>query len=154
MISFKQYIEEHLDYPDPFESIRLGKDNRDIETRRDEINSALLRASKKSFLTAYIGLGRMSQVLAPYGMFVPQITFLDGERGHKNFNITQFGDHHGGNKDTGEIGTYTNSGHIVYFEYKMNDDGMFDIFCEIIDKKGLEDIQNDLDNELEEGEDD
>jgi len=143
MITFKNYLDEqHLDYPDPYECIRHGHNNLDIHTKRDQINAALLRASKKPFLTAYIGLGRMSQVLAPYSLHVPQCTFLEGEKGSKNFKITQFGDHHGTNKE-GEVGTWTNDEHSVYFEYSMNDDGMFDIFCEIIDKNDLTDIQND-----------
>ncbi len=148
MITFK----EHLDYPDPFECIRHGHDNQDIHTKRDQINAALLRASRKPFLTAYIGLGRMSQVLAPYSLHVPQCVFLEGEKGSKHFDITQFGEHHGTNKE-GEVGTWTKDSNTLYFEYSMNDDGMYDIFCEIVDKKGLADIQDDVEDENE-GDDD
>jgi hypothetical protein len=39
----------------------------------------------------------------------------------------------------------------IYFEYQMNDRGSFDIFCEIVEESELQEILDDIESEMEDG---
>src|SRR4249920_333819 len=119
----------------------------DIESEsvREDINALLIRATACSSLTPYIAFYQIVKVLGAFHIHLPH-TMLSGERGHKIFDINQFGLKTGMNND-GKVVTADPSEYKLYFEYEMNDRGMFDVYCEIIDGQELDEIQDDIDLE-------
>ena len=114
---------------------------------RDNINTLLTGALGLCFLTPYIALEKVRKVLAYYHIFLPKTTFLEGDRGVEVFTVNQFGKL-SGMKDSGEVVTKVDSPLSLYFEYKMNDRGMFDIFCEIVTDEELDDLIDNVEDEI------
>lgn len=122
---------------------------------RDNINTLLTGALGPCFLTPYIALEKVRKVLAYYHIFLPKTTFLEGDRGVEVFTVKQFGEL-SGMKDSGEVVTKVDSPLSLYFEYKMNDKGMYDIFSEIVTQEELDDLVDNVEDEVndEDAEDD
>jgi hypothetical protein len=122
---------------------------------RDNINTLLTGALGLCFLTPYIALEKVRKVLAYYHIFLPKTTFLEGDRGVEVFTVNQFGKL-SGMKDSGEVVTKVDSPLSLYFEYKMNDKGMYDIFSEIVTQEELDDLVDSVEDEVndEDAEDD
>jgi hypothetical protein len=91
------------------------------------------------------------KVLAPFSIFPPQTNFLDGDSGHEVFPISQFGNKMGMTND-GTVVVKNYDPYYIYFEYQMNDMGSFDIFCEIVEESELQEILDDIESEMEDGE--
>ena len=144
MKSFKQYVnEENMPY--------AGTSNGVIDVRdsavRDNINKLLAGATNGKFLTPYIAFERVCKTLANFHIFPPRTTFFEGDSGAVNFAINQFG-FKMGMTDDGRVVTAEEDPHHIYFEYRMSDCGMFEIFCEIVDQSELEEILDDLEDEM------
>jgi hypothetical protein len=144
MKSFKQYVnEENMPY--------AGTSNGVIDVRdsavRDNINKLLAGATNGKFLTPYIAFERVCKTLANFHIFPPRTTFFEGDSGAVNFAINQFGFKMGMTND-GRVVTSDEDPHHIYFEYRMSDCGMFEIFCEIVDQSELEEILSDLEDEM------
>lgn len=144
MKSFKQFVnEETMPY--------AGTSNGVIDVRdsavRDNINQLLAGTTNGRFLTPYIAFERVCKTLANFHIFPPRTTFFEGDSGAVNFAINQFGFKMGQTVD-GRVVTAEEDPHHVYFEYRMNDSGMFEIFCEIVDQSELEEILSDLEDEM------
>jgi hypothetical protein len=124
-----------------------GEGTVDVENEsvREGINALLAQATACSSLTPYIALFKIMKVLGAFHIYLPQ-TRLSGERGHKVFEINQFGIKTG-MTDDGKVVTADPSEYKIYFEYEMNDNGMYDVYCEIIDGQELDEIQDDIDLE-------
>jgi hypothetical protein len=122
---------------------------------RDNINTLLTGALGPCFLTPYIALEKVRKVLAYYHIFLSKTTFLEGDRGVEVFTVNQFGEL-SGMKNSGEVVTKVDSPLSLYFEYKMNDKGMYDIFSEIVTQEELDDLVDNVENEVndEDAEDD
>ena len=120
----------------------------DIENEkiRDGINTELDNATESSSLTPYIALEKVRKILMPYHIHVPRYLFKDDEHGILTFEARQFGDIYG-MKDDGQVYTKDEYPYLLYFEYQKNEIGMYDVFCEIIDRADLADIQKDLEEE-------
>lgn len=114
---------------------------------RENINILLKGATARSFLTPYIALEKVSKVLANFHIFIPHMTFLEGDHGIEVFDVRQFGMKMG-MKDNGEIVTKEAQPYNIYFEYRMNENGMFDIVCKLTERenieKGLNEAKDDL----------
>lgn len=144
MKSFKQFVnEETMPY--------AGTSNGVIDVRdsavRDNINKLLAGATNGKFLTPYIAFERVCKTLANFHIFPPRTTFFEGDSGAVNFAINQFGFKMGMTND-GRVITSDEDPHHIYFEYRMSDCGMFEIFCEIVDQSELEEILSDLEDEM------
>jgi len=144
MKSFKQFVnEETMPY--------AGTSNGVIDVRdsavRDNINKLLAGATNGKFLTPYIAFERVCKALANFHIFPPRTTFFEGDSGAVNFAINQFG-FKMGMTDDGRVVTAEEDPHHIYFEYRMSDCGMFEIFCEIVDQSELEEILSDLEDEM------
>lgn len=113
---------------------------------RDEINIQLAYATAEAMPTPYHALERVRKVLASYHIFLPKTMFLDGISGHETFTVKQFNNVMGA-KDNGEITTSVGSPYHVFFEYVMDDNGTFDVFCEIVNDEELEEIMADMEEE-------
>ena len=145
MKSFKHFVnEETMPY--------AGTSNGVIDVRdsavRDNINKLLAGATSGRFLTPYIAFERVCKTLANFHIFPPRTTFFEGDSGAVNFAINQFG-FKMGQTDDGRVITSDEDPHHIYFEYRMNDYGMFEIFCEIVDQSELEEILDDLESEMD-----
>jgi len=159
----------------PFQYTGKGKmDVRDAAVR-DNINTLLTGALMACTLTPYIALEKVRKVLAYYHISIPGTSFMEGDRGIKVFDVEQFGLKFG-MKNDGQIVNFnsvdkdmTHGAHIdgenfnyftapgtentdekfhIYFEYKMNDKGLFDVFSEIVTDDELEDLLDDAEEDI------
>jgi hypothetical protein len=152
MKTFKQYMREETM---PFAGTARGTMEIDNSAVRDNLNSLIANSTNEKFLTPYIGLERVRKALATHHIFVPGGYFLEGDSGMLTFPISQYGEKFGMTND-GEVMTSESSPYSVFFEYRMSDNGMFDVFCEVVDQDELEELLSDVEDELndEESEED
>lgn len=61
----------------------------------DNINNSLDRALDTYYLTPYIALERIRKVLAPFGIVVPAVVFMNSDGGSRVFPISQWGGTYG-----------------------------------------------------------
>lgn len=118
-----------------------------VDAVRDNINTFLTGSLSKCFITPYIALEKIRKVLANFHIFLPKTTFLEGDRGVEVFQIKQFGEVMG-MRDNGEVVTKIDDPYSLYFEYKMNDRGMFEIFCEIVNQEELDELLDDVEDDM------
>jgi hypothetical protein len=112
----------------------------------DAINSNLEVATACSYRTPYNSLEEIGKVLAYYKIFLPKSIFLDQTDGNDVFEISQFGEKTGMN-DQGEVVTANDSSLFVYFEWSVNERGMYDTFACVCNQEELDDILADFDSE-------
>jgi hypothetical protein len=149
MSNTKDFISEDIM---PCDQAKMGAvDIRDEEVR-DNINSLLMRVTTRKFLTPYIALERVSKILASFHVHVPRQNFLEGDTGAIVIPANQFGEKYG-MKDDGSVVTATDLPYNIFFEWEASDCGMYDIFCQIIDEKELDEILEDMEEEASEEED-
>jgi hypothetical protein len=113
----------------------------------DAINSNLDASTSCSFRTPYNALEEVRKILAYYKIFLPKSIFLDQNHGNDVFEISQFGEKSGIN-DNGEVVTASDSPLFVYFEWSLNEKGMYDIFTSIVDEDELDEVMDDFDAEM------
>lgn len=118
----------------------------------DAINSNLEVSTACSYRTPYNALEEVSKALAYYKIFLPKGVFLDQNHGNDVFEVSQFGEKMGMNDD-GEVVTAGNSPLFVYFEWSLNEKGMYDTFAALVDQDELDEILADYDSEVESDED-
>ena len=148
MKKFKDFLSEEMMPYAQTEKGFVGVDNGPV---RDNINIHLASVTARSCSTPYHAMEMIRKVLAPFSIFPPQTNFLDGDSGHEVFPIKQFGDKMGMTND-GTVVVKNYDPYYVYFEYQMNDRGSFDIFCEIVEESELQEILDDIESEMEDGE--
>jgi hypothetical protein len=144
MKTFKTFTTEEVDLT-PY--VRSGSMDIDDSSVRDNINTLLHGVTGRCFVTPYIAMERVAKVLGNFHIHVPKTTFLENDSGMVTFNISQFGNKFG-MQNNGEVVTKNTSPYSLYFEYRMNDKGLFDVFCEIVSQDELDEIMNDLEDEL------
>lgn len=150
MKKFNEYITEEITPQALTDKEFVGVES---ESVRDNINSLLSGVTTKPVVTPYISLERIRKALAYYHIFIPAHQFMDGNSGNVIFNINQFGQKYG-QTNSGEFVTKNDSPYSLYFEYQMNDSGLFDVFAEIVDDDDLEELINDYESESEDAEGD
>lgn len=133
--------------------VKSGSIDIDDPSVRDNINTLLHGITGRCFITPYIALERVAKVLNNFHIHVPKTTFLENDSGMVSFNISQFGNKFG-MQNNGEVVVKNTSPFHLYFEYRMNEKGLFDVFCEILDETELEEIMSDLHDELNDSTDD
>ena len=163
----------------PFQYTAKSKMNVDDPAVRDNINSLLTNALMSCTLTPYIALEKVRKVLAYFHISIPGTSFMEGDRGIKTFDVEQFGLKYG-MKDNGSVVNFnsvskdmthgphtdgenfntnhppetkdTNEKFFIYFEYKQNDKGLFDIFSEIVTQDELDDLLDDAEEDINDDE--
>lgn len=150
MKRFSEYLKEDFD-PSIFNAD--GGISIDDPTVVDAINSNLERSTSCSYRTPYNALEEVRKVLAYYKIFLPKSVFLDQNHGNDVFEISQFGEKTGMNNQ-GEVVTANDSPLFVYFEWSLNEKGMYDIFASIVNQDDLDEILSDYENEVEDDETD
>jgi len=148
MKKFKDFLSEEMMPYAQTEKGFVGVDNGPV---RDNINIHLASVTARSCSTPYHAMEMIRKVLAPFSIFPPQTNFLDGDSGHEVFPISQFGNKIGMTND-GTVVVKNYDPYYIYFEYQMNDRGSFDIFCEIVEESELQEILDDIESEMEDGE--
>ena len=148
MKKFKEFLNEEMM---PFAQTEKGFVGVDNGPVRDNINIHLASVTARPHATPYHALEMVRKVLAPFSIFPPQTNFLDGDSGHEVFPISQFGNKMGMTND-GTVVVKNYDPYYIYFEYQMNDRGSFDIFCEIVEESELQEILDDIESEMEDGE--
>lgn len=143
MKRFTEYLNEDFD-PAIYNSD--GGISIEDPTVVDAINSNLEVATACSYRTPYNSLEEIRKVLAYYKIFLPKSIFLDQTDGNDVFEISQFGEKTGMNNQ-GEVVTANDSSLFVYFEWSVNERGMFDTFACICNQEELDDILADFDSE-------
>jgi hypothetical protein len=119
------------------------------ESVRNKVNAQLEYVTANDFLTPYSGLEAIRKILTYYNIFVPNTMFLEKTTGYDIFPANQFGEKVGMNDD-GEVVTAAPSPFSIYFEWKLNDDGKYDIFCSIVTEDELDELLEDSDEDEEE----
>jgi len=152
MKKFKEYLSEEVVPQALSDKGFIGVED---ESVRDNINSLLNGVTARPVVTPYISLERVRKVLSYYHIFLPAHQFMQGDCGNKVFNISQFGEKYGQTND-GKFVTKSDSPYSLYFEYQMNDAGLYDIYAEVVDDDELEEILSDFEDELsdDDGEED
>lgn len=120
-----------------------------VDAARDNINIHLTGSLEKCFITPYVALERVAKVLANFHIFIPKLTFLEGEHGVEVIPVKQFGELMG-MRDNGEVVTKIENPYSIYFEYAQNESGMFDVFCEIVNQEELDELLQDMKSDVEE----
>ena len=141
LMSFQEFsadmLEEELALPVAHSTIDITD-----ETTMININSALSRVLSQTFLTPYIALDKIKQVLSSFSVNLDHVTemFDEGE-GSFAFAVTQFGDII--DNDLDEITFDENKVRFVYFAWSLNDDGYFNAFASLVDSEELEALYED-----------
>jgi hypothetical protein len=148
MKKFKEYINEEITPQALTDKNFVGVENSSV---RDNINSLLSGVTTKSVVTPYVSLERVRKALAYYHIFLPAHQFMEGNSGNVIFNISQFGEKYG-QTNTGEFVSKSDSPYFLYFEYQMNDVGLFDVFAEVVDDDELEELLGDYESEMDDSE--
>jgi hypothetical protein len=143
MKRFTEYLNEDFD-PAIYNSD--GGISIEDPTVVDAINSNLEVATACACRTPYNSLEEIRKVLAYYKIFLPKSIFLDQTDGNDVFEISQFGEKTGMNNQ-GEVVTASESSLFVYFEWSVNERGMYDTFACVCNQEELDDILADFDSE-------
>lgn len=146
-------MSQHLT-EDPLPSSGPNKSSIDVSDSnvRDHINSHLSQVTFGEFITPYVALNSVQKTLSVYHISIPGRNFLEGSFGSCVWPVHQFGDEAGIDVD-GQMIVPEEPAYSIYFEYQVNEDGMFNIWCEILDKEELDQILADLEDELNDEED-
>lgn len=150
MKTFKKFIKEETM---PYANVKSGVMDISDSAVRDQINQLLAGVTAMKFVTPYIALERVAKTLANFHIFLPSQGFLEGDSGAASWPIHQYGAKIGQTND-GEVVTTPAAQFSVFFEYRMADNGMYMIFCEVVDQEELEEIMGDLEDELNDEDED
>ena len=151
MKRFKQYINEETN---PTALTKNGVIDVNDSAVRDNINALLSGATSGKFVTPYIALERIGKVLANFHIFLPKYSFMEGDSGMAVFEVNQFGMKMGMTNDGRVVTADDSNKYSIFFEYRMSDCGMFNVFCELVDEDELEDLLGEVEDELnDEGDD-
>jgi len=150
MKKFNEYLKEDFD-PAIFNAD--GGMSINDPTVMDAINSNLEVSTSCKFRTPYNALEEIRKVLAYYKIFLPKSMFLDENHGNDVFEVSQFGEKMGMNNQ-GEVVTASDSPLFVYFEWSLNEKGMYDAFAALVDQEELDEILADYDAEVSDDETD
>lgn len=150
MKRFTEYLNEDFD-PAIFNAD--GGVSINDPTVMDAINSNLEMATSCAYRTPYNALEEVRKMLAYYKIFLPKGVFLDQNHGNDVFEVSQFGEKMGMNND-GEVVTASDSPLFVYFEWSLNEKGMFDTFASLVNQDELDEILADYEAEIADDETD
>lgn len=144
MKGFRDYLKEEVDAT---EYVERGSKDFNNDAVRDNVNMLLTKAVSVCSITPYIAFEKVSKILAVFHIHLPKTAFLEGDHGFKTFRLEQFGQVMGMRND-GEVVTKNESPYTLYFEWKQNDRGMFDVFAEIVNDDELKDLLDDVEKDI------
>lgn len=114
---------------------------------RELINRTLDVVTSKNFITPYVAINEVAKQLAYYGIIVPRFTFTHPVEGEEVFKLRVPGEAGGQNKD----GTFSSpvikgsdaGDYYLFFAYSLNDEGFTEVYAEVVDSSGLQELQTD-----------
>ena len=128
--------------------VARGQNDVDLASVRDNINGRLTAVTNPDFITPYIALERVARMLQYFHIYLPPRPFMEGENGVVVFEVSQFG-LKSGMTDKGDVVTKDPSPYSIYFEYGMKTNGLYSVFCEIVDAEELSDLMKAVDDEMD-----
>lgn len=147
MKKFKDFIvSEEVDLTAGVES---GKVNVDDHAVRNNINSFLNGELACNVVTPYVALNKINKVLANFHIFLPKAPYMEDNQGVHVFRIHQFGKVAGMRND-GSVVTKIENPYSLYFEWKRNERGMFNVFAEIVTDEELADLLDAVEEDTDE----
>jgi len=109
------------------------------------INTLLGRGLNQSFITPYIALEKVRQVLARFAIHLEGTTKLfDGDDGSFTFAVMQFGEVV---DNTAGGGVDVDKTRFVYFAWELNEEGTFDVFASMVTAEELAELIDDEEEE-------
>lgn len=146
MKKFKDFINEEVDL-----TANVDRGVVDIHDNAvvNNINGYLNTATACSCVTPYVAIGKVHKVLANFHIFLPKAPYMEDEQGVQVFPIKQFG-RLAGMRNDGSVVTRVDSPYSLYFEWKRNERGMYDIFAEIVDDEELKNLLDAVEEDLQE----
>lgn len=113
----------------------------------DDINNHLAVSLFDSLITPYVALERARKVLAPYGIVIQAIAWLNGDDGEKVFPIYQWGGLYGSKghaasaTDVVDTNLKVNPEISVYLSWSyVTDKNSYDIYCAVVNPEELKDL--------------
>ena len=146
MKSFTTFISEDFEFP--VASISADFKHENFATKnlknvniRAQVNVELLRGTDYQYANPHSALNRVSEIMARYGILVPQTNWPAVDGGELVWHIDQ----------NGTLQGYVRQGQVdlpeevifLYFEYQLNDHGRYICFAEVVDSIGLDSHLND-----------
>lgn len=120
---------------------------------RNTINSYLNGELARCFVTPYVGLERANKVLANFHIYLPKAPFMEDDHGVHVFRINQF-NKVAGMRNDGSVVTKVENPYSLYFEWKRNEKGLYDIFAEVVTDDELNDLLKAISNDVSNAEED
>lgn len=149
MKKFKDFIvSEEVDLTAGVES---GKVDVHDHAVRNNINAFLNGEVGCNVVTPYVALNKVNKVLANFHIFLPKAPYMEDDQGVHVFRLHQFGKVAGMRND-GSVVTKVENPYSLYFEWKRNERGMFDIFAEIVTDEELKDLIDAVEDDVSDDE--
>lgn len=142
MKGFRNYLKEEVDLTANVEHGTIDVHDHAV---RDNINAFLNGVLASCVVTPYVALNKVNKVLANFHIFLPKAPYMEDNHGVHVFPINQF-NRVAGMRNDGSVVTKVESPYSLFFEWKRNEKGMFDVFAEIVTEEELSDL---LDNSME-----
>lgn len=145
MKSFKNFIvSEDVDLT---ANVEKGVIDVHDHAARNNINGFLNGELGCNVVTPYVALNKVNKVLANFHIFLPKTPYMEDEQGVHVFKIKQFGKVAGMRND-GSVVTRVDQPYSLYFEWKRNERGMYDVFAEIVTDEELADLLNAVEDDI------
>lgn len=116
---------------------------------RNNINAFLNGELACNVVTPYVALNKANKVLANFHIFLPKAPYMEDDHGVHVFKLKQFGKVAGMRND-GTVVTKVEQPYSLYFEWKRNERGMFDVFAEIVTDEELADLLDAVEEDVSE----
>lgn len=114
---------------------------------RNNINSFLNGELACHVVTPYVAFNKVNKVLANFHIFLPKAPYMEDTQGVHVFKIKQFG-RVAGMRNDGSVVTKIEQPYSLYFEWKRNERGMFDVFAEIVTDEELADLLDAVEDDI------
>lgn len=132
----------------PYSLDDKGRMDIKIPEVRDNLNTLLTGMTEKNYQNPSYALEKIRKAVANFHIHIPKFKFDDGDDGYAVFEINQFGQKMG-MTDDGQFVKNMNDGLYLYFEYRLNDTGNFNIFAEVVDEAELNDLMAERESDFE-----
>ncbi len=136
-----------LNYPRP--GVDFGRSDLSDPRAIDNINNSLDRALDTYYLTPYIALERIRKVLAPFGIVVPAVVFMNSNGGSKVFAINQWGGIYGTTGkssdpyDPVDTNLQENPNFSLYYTWAYDRTRkVYNVYARIVDSEKLSDLMS------------
>ncbi len=118
MIGFKTFISEEIG-----DDLKVVSISEDVSQSYEQINELLDICLNESSVNPYTGWIQSSKTLTAFGIDLPKVVFSDSQEGTEVVTLT-----------------FNESEYYFYYEYELNESGLYETFATITDENGLDDL--------------